>query len=90
MWIDQYLVLVLLDWTRTGQGGGNGNPAETGLIVWAAAVFDGYVATEAIIDICLNVDYAVDYRFQYNAFNNTPGRNPREEVLVRYKTACCV
>ena len=63
---------------------------ETGLIVWAAAVFDGYVATEARIDIYLNIYYAVDYGFQYNAFNNTPGRNPREEVLVRYKTACCV
>ena len=75
---------------RAGGGNGNGNPAETGLIVWAAAVCDGYVATEAIIDIYLNVDYAVDYRFQYNAFDNTPGRNPREEVLVRYKTACCV
>ena len=43
------LVLVLVDLDKDRAGGGNGNPAETGLIVWAAAVFDGSVATEAII-----------------------------------------
>ena len=82
------LVLVLVDLDKDRAGGGNGNPAETGLIVWAAAVFDGSVATEAIIDTLMSIMQSI---MDSNAINNIHGRNPiREVVLARFKTACCV
>ena len=89
MWIDQYQ-----SWL-TGQGQGRGREwkpcgdwADQGLIVWAAAVFDGSVATEAIIDTLMSIMQSI---MDSNAINNIHGRNPiREVVLARFKTACCV
>ena len=51
-------------------------------------MFDGSVATEAIIDTLMSIMQSI---MDSNATNNIHGRNPiREVVLARFKTACGV